>query len=183
MKIRKTLKNRFPLKSVHWSIPVYHKIKRHFMPTQHGSPCLVRRKSIFWNFGHFDFLTGWLLKFHNPLKCIDSQVCTWEAGFFKVKKVELSGLGSAAQGKQEKCSLTLAMSPPWNVQTWHVSICTLDSFRNWQIERIVPRYELLSSDFWSSPDGQTNGWTDGQTESDAYEPTVQSAQVGSKKNR
>ena len=27
---------------------------------------------------------------------------------------------------------------------------------------------------------QTDGWTDGQTESDAYEPTVQSAQVGSK---
>ena len=34
---------------------------------------------------------------------------------------------------------------------------------------------LVKSDFWSSPDGQT----DGQTESDAYEPIVQSAQVGS----
>ncbi len=33
----------------------------YFMPTQHGSPCLVRRKSIIWYFGHFDFLTDWLL--------------------------------------------------------------------------------------------------------------------------
>ncbi len=35
-----------------------------------------------------------------------------------------------------------------------------------------PRYELLSSDFSSSPDGQT--------ESNTYEPTMQSAQVGAK---
>ena len=28
---------------------------------QHGSPCLFRTKSIFWNFGHFDFLGDWLL--------------------------------------------------------------------------------------------------------------------------
>ena len=34
----------------------------YFMPTQHGSPCWVRRRSIYWNFGHFDFLTDWLLK-------------------------------------------------------------------------------------------------------------------------
>ena len=33
---------------------------------------------------------------------------------------------------------------------------------------------LVKSEFWSSPDGQT--------ESDAYEPTVQYAQVGSKMN-
>ncbi len=34
--------------------------------------------------------------------------------------------------------------------------------------------------FWSSPDGRTDRRPDGQTESDAYEPTVQFAQVGSK---
>ena len=37
---------------------------------------------------------------------------------------------------------------------------------------------IIQSDFWSSPDRQTDYR---QTESDAYEPTVQSAQVGSKK--
>ncbi len=60
---KKTLKNRFPLTSAHWGVPVYHKIKRHwrkpmpnyFMPTKHGSPCLVRRKSIFFKFRPFLF--------------------------------------------------------------------------------------------------------------------------------
>ena len=61
-------KNRFPLKSAHWSIPAH--VNRQCPLNQHmgslcflshGSPCLVRRKSIFWNFGHFDFLTDWLL--------------------------------------------------------------------------------------------------------------------------
>ncbi len=36
---------------------------------------------------------------------------------------------------------------------------------------------LFSPEFWSSPDYRQ---TDRQTESDAYEPTVQLAQVGSK---
>ncbi len=39
-----------------------------------------------------------------------------------------------------------------------------------------PIYELFSGDFWLSPDAR---WTDRQTESNAYEPIVQFAQVGS----
>ncbi len=41
------------------------------------------------------------------------------------------------------------------------------------------RYELLSSLIFVT-DRRTDGQTDRQTESDAYEPTVQFAQVGSK---
>ena len=43
----------------------------------------------------------------------------------------------------------------------------------------VLRYELLSSLIFGPV--RTDRQTDGQTESDAYEPTVQSAQVGSKR--
>ncbi len=54
-----------------------------FMRTQHGSLCLVRRKSIFWNLDHFDFLTDWLFIWSwmlhqgpelgaiSPCKCLD----------------------------------------------------------------------------------------------------------------
>ncbi len=46
----------------------------------------------------------------------------------------------------------------------------------------MPRYELKSSLIFGKvqTDRQTDGRTDRQTESDAYEPTVQIAQVGSK---
>ena len=46
---------------------------------------------------------------------------------------------------------------------------------------VLSRYELFSSDFWSSPDYRLRTTDYGQTESDAYEPIVQSAQVGSKR--
>ncbi len=53
----------------------------------------------------------------------------------------------------------------------HVLIRTLERFQ---------ASNFQASDFWSSPYRRTDGQTDRQTESDAYEPTVQNVQVGSK---
>ncbi len=50
------------------------------------------------------------------------------------------------------------------------------SYPVWNITILSEIWIIIQSDFWSSPYRQT----DGQTESDAYEPTVQNAQVGSK---
>ena len=91
---------------------------------------------------------------------------------------------------RKKCNLTLAMSP-----LSHSNRPELPIYPFLAINDICPRCKLLSRlilwlsfnllivilseiwiifyDFWSSPDRQ-------QTESDAYEPTVQVAQVGSK---
>ncbi len=70
----------------------------------------------------------------------------------------------------------------WRWQWAHLVICICDKHYlvTWfyllvpDNSQYFPRYELFSSDFWSSPDYEL------QTESGAYESTVQSAQVGSK---
>ena len=72
--------------------------------------------------------------------------------------------------KSKKYNLTLAVSP-----TCHSNDALLTTISDKYKHGIdTPLLLVCVYDFWSSPDGRE------QAESDAYEPTVQVTQVGSK---
>ena len=80
----------------------------------------------------------------------------------------------APPAKKKKMQLDVGMEPTFRFE--HI-ICIC---KEMGIVKYFTRYELLSSLIFVT-DRQTDRQTDGQTDgSDAYEPTVQFAQVGSK---